>query len=71
MPEKLKAIIKRSIEMWNTGNLNIIDEIYAHDFVNHYPFDPSVRDLESFKKFVIECRKGMPDQNVTAEDMIM
>ena len=70
MPEELKAIIKRSIEMWNTGNLNIIDEIYAHDFVNHYPFDPSVRDLESFKKFVTECRKGMPDLNVTAEDMI-
>jgi steroid delta-isomerase-like uncharacterized protein len=70
MPEELKAIIKRSIEMWNTGNLNIINEIYAHDFVNHYPFDPSVRDLESFKKFVTECRKGMPDLNVTAEDMI-
>jgi steroid delta-isomerase-like uncharacterized protein len=70
MSEELKAIIKRGVEMWNTGNLNIADEIHAQDFINHYPFDPSVRDLESFKKFVTECRKGMPDLNVTIEDMI-
>jgi steroid delta-isomerase-like uncharacterized protein len=70
MSEKLKDIINRSKEMWNTGNLNIVDEIYAQDFINHYPFDPSVRDRESFKKFVTECRKGMPDLNVIIEDMI-
>jgi len=70
MSEDLKAIIQRSKEMWNTGDLKIVDEIYAQDFVNHYPFDPSVRDLESFKKFVVECRKGMPDLNVAIEDMI-
>ena len=70
MSKDLKDIINRSKEMWNTGNLNIVDEIYAKNFVNHYPFDPSVRDLESFKKFVTECRKGMPDLNVTIEDMI-
>jgi steroid delta-isomerase-like uncharacterized protein len=70
MSEDLKALINRSKEMWNTGNLKIVDEIYAQNFFNHYPFDPSVRDLESFKKFVAECRKGMPDLNVLIEDMI-
>ncbi len=70
MSKDLKALINRSKEMWNTGNLKIVDEIYAQNFVNHYPFDPSVRDLESFKKFVAECRKGMPDLNVIIEDMI-
>jgi steroid delta-isomerase-like uncharacterized protein len=70
MSEDLKALINRSKEMWNTGNLKIVDEIYAQNFFNHYPFDPSVRDLESFKKFVAECRKGMPDLNVIIEDMI-
>ena len=33
--EDLKAIIKRSVEAWNTGNLAIVDEIYAKDLVNH------------------------------------
>jgi steroid delta-isomerase-like uncharacterized protein len=70
MSKDLKATINRSKEMWNTGNLNIVDEIYAKSFVNHYPFDPSVRDLDSFKKFVTECRKGMPNLSVTIEDMI-
>jgi hypothetical protein len=40
MSEDLKDIIKLSKEMWNTGNLNIVDEIHAQGFVNHYPFDP-------------------------------
>jgi steroid delta-isomerase-like uncharacterized protein len=70
MSKDLRATINRSKEMWNTGNLNIVDEIYAKNFVNHYPFDPSVRDLDSFKKFVTECRKGMPNLSVTIEDMI-
>ena len=70
MSEDLKAIIKRSKELWNTGDLAIADEIFAEDFVLHYPFDPSVRDLESYKKFISETRRGMPDFNIKIEDMI-
>jgi steroid delta-isomerase-like uncharacterized protein len=70
MSEDLKAIVRRGVESWNTGDLTIMDEIIAKDFVNHYPFDPNVCDLESYKKFITECRIGMPDIQVTIEDMI-
>ena len=42
MSEDQKAIIKRSVEAWNTGDLAIVDEIYAKNFVNHNPLDPSL-----------------------------
>jgi hypothetical protein len=46
MSEDLKAIIKRSAKAWNTGDLTIVDEIFAKDFVNHHPSDPSLSDLD-------------------------
>ena len=46
------------------------NRLFRVDFVNHYPFDPNVRDLESYKKFIAECCTGMPDIHVTIEDMI-
>jgi steroid delta-isomerase-like uncharacterized protein len=70
MSEEMRAIVKRSKEMWNTGNIGIADEIYSENFVIDYPFDPKICDLESYKKFVIETRKGMPDFNIAIEDMI-
>ena len=33
--EENKAIASRSIELWNTGNLVIVDELYAKNFVSH------------------------------------
>lgn len=70
MSEEMRKTINRSIELWNTGNLAIADEIYAKDFANHYPFDPSVSNFESYKKFISECRMGMPDLHVKALDMV-
>jgi steroid delta-isomerase-like uncharacterized protein len=70
MPEDLKAIIKRSVEAWNTGDLTIVDEIYAKDFVNHNPVDPSLSDLNSYKHYISEARRGMQDLHVEIKDMI-
>jgi steroid delta-isomerase-like uncharacterized protein len=70
MSEELKAIGRQLVEVWNTGNLSIVDEIFASDFVNHDPTRPEVTDIESYKKFIAETRSGMPDFKVVNEDMI-
>ena len=70
MSEDLKAIIKRSVEAWNTGDLTIVDEIYAKDFVNHNPLDPSLCDFDSYKHYISEARRAMPDIHVEIKDMI-
>ena len=36
-----KAIVRRLFEMWNTGNLDPIDELYSPDYVADYrPYAP-------------------------------
>jgi steroid delta-isomerase-like uncharacterized protein len=68
--EENKTIVHRAEELWNTGNLDIADEVYATDFVNHDPSAPDVRDLETYKGFIAATRTGFPDFHVTMEDMI-
>jgi len=70
-PDTNKAIIGRVVELWNTGNLAIADEIYGADFVNHDPNDPEVTNLESYKGFVAAILTGFPDFHVTTNDLIV
>ena len=38
MSEEHKAIVRRIIEeFFNTGNLEVVDEIFATDYVDHNP----------------------------------
>ena len=70
MSEDLKAIVKRSIEAWNTGDLTIVDEIFAKDYVIHNPSDPSHSDLDSYKHSISESRRAMPDLYIEIKDLI-
>ncbi len=70
MSEDLKAIIKRSVEAWNTGDLTIVDEIYSKNFVIHNPLDPNQTNLDNYKQYISESRRAMPDIHVEIKDMI-
>jgi len=69
--EKNKAIVRRNVdEFWNTGNMNIVDELYATNFVNHNPNAPDVRDLEGLKKWAKASFASFPDTHITIKDMV-
>ncbi|MBW7885468.1 MAG: ester cyclase, partial [Caldilineaceae bacterium] len=58
-------------EIWNQGNLDLIDERYAEDYVRHeagYPAE--LVGTEGLKLFVQTLRSGFPDWHCTAEDLI-
>ena len=59
--EANKAIVLRGVELWNTGNLAIADEIFYSDFVNHDPSRPDVTALKSYKGYVVELRAAWPN----------
>jgi steroid delta-isomerase-like uncharacterized protein len=65
-----KAIVERLVELWNTGDLSIADEIFAADFVNHDPNCPKVTDFENYKAWVVENRTAFPDFHTEVQDMI-
>lgn len=67
--EANKAIVRKYVELWSTGNLELADAVLAADFVDHThpnqaPGPASVK--EAIKAF----RAGFPDVQVTIEQMI-
>ena len=70
--ENNKAIVQRFIEeVWNKGNLAVIDELCAANFVDYGPASTDVtRGLDSLKQSVTMYRTAFPDLQLTVEDMV-
>ena len=68
--EENKAIVLRYWEeVANKGNLDIIDEICAPDFVAHEA-DQDIRGPEGVRQFILMLRVGFPDLHVIVEDVV-
>ena len=69
--EDNKAIVLlQHEEVWNKGNLAIVDEIYAPDFVCHFNVGPEWRGREGVRQQVTEHRAAFPDWKEHIEDII-
>jgi len=70
-PEANKAVVRRQTEdLWNQGNLDVIDEIYATDYVRHDPLSPGISGSEGVKQLIATYRAAFPDIHFTTEDII-
>ena len=70
--EENKEIIRRWIEVWNTGELGPLEELIAPDFVYH---NASVTlrpesGSEWYRAHIAGVRGEFPDFHVTAEDLL-
>jgi len=63
-----KAVVKRYIEMWNTGNVALADEVLALTYVDHP--HPEVTGPEPVKQALLEFRAAFPDFRITIESLI-
>ena len=72
MSEENKEKVRRFLqEAFNEGNLGVMDEIFASDYVLHDPANPEeIRGPEGSKQFVQLYRSAFPDSHVTVEDQI-
>lgn len=58
-------------EVINQGNLEVLDELYTSDYVNHAaPFGLST-GLDGLRKLFAMFIEAFPDQNIVADDMII
>ena len=72
MVEQRKANIKRiHDEVWNKGNLDVIDEFYAPNFVQRRPPFPDIVGLEAYKENYSGFRSAFHDMKHTIEDIIV
>lgn len=70
--EKNIAAMKRFYdEVMNKGNLKIIDELVADNFLEHYVADPSIpANKAGVTQTMTVLRKAFPDLNATIEDLV-
>ncbi len=70
--EESKAIMRRYFEgAWEKGDVDLLDELLAPDYVNHTPATPDLSTgPEGVKAVVSMARNAMPDLRVVIEDMI-
>jgi steroid delta-isomerase-like uncharacterized protein len=67
-----KALARRVLEeMFNKGNLDLADEVFAPDYVDHDPAMPEdIRGPEGFKEYVSIFRTAFPDIHLEIEDQV-
>ncbi len=72
LEEENKTFVRRFYEeVWGKGNLDVADELYAENFVDHNPVDPDLPSgIEGFKQMVPMFRTAFPDMQFTIEDLI-
>jgi len=68
--EENKAIVRRLWEEVNKGNVSVLDELCAADFVWHAPGGLERHDLQIAKKVITRFFTTFPDFHVTIEDLI-
>ena len=71
--EKMKALVERTLEVWNKGNLALIEELFASNHVWHDVDDANgdYEGYEAFKEHVNYLRTGYPDFSVEFDEVIV
>ena len=65
-----RAIVRRVLSVFNSGDLAVLDGLVAADFTNHNAPPGAPQGLEGRKATVTMFRRGFPDLTSTVEDEI-
>lgn len=67
--EANKEIVRRYMELWNTGNLALADEVIAQNFIDH-THPELAPGPEAVKREVTAFRAAFPNAHGTIEQLI-
>lgn len=70
--EEHKALVRRFVEITNSGQHDLLDEIMAPNFVRHSQSTPAVKvtSLEEFKQFLRDDSATFPDAHITLKTLV-
>lgn len=66
--EANKDLVRRYLEMWNTGNVELAEEVLASNWVDHA--HPEVTGPESVKQSLSQVRAAFPDFRITIKSIV-
>jgi len=69
--EAFLAAVAPVYEAWNTGNADLLDEVYAPDCLFHWPPYPDTEGLEAHKQFLAAVRSAFPDFQLTMDQAML
>jgi len=70
--EEAKVLVEQVDEVWNEGNLTLVEKVYSSELIAHFSGQPEdIVGLESFKNFVKLTRAQFPDLNHSAGEIIV
>ena len=71
-PDEMKALVRREFaEVWNQGNLDSVDAIFAPDYVGHDSGSPEpMLGREALKRFFADQRAALPDLQASIDDLV-
>jgi len=65
-----KALVRRLIKEVEKGNVDVIDELLAPDFVDHDLLPDQEPDRESYKRGIVKDRAAFSNLGITIEEQI-
>lgn len=73
--QDIESIYRRWVdELWNKGNLDIVDELFDENGTAYYPFfiagDEPIRGRKNFQRFVIEASSKFTDVRSEITEMV-
>ncbi len=69
--EEMREQFQESMEIWNEGNLDLVDEFYSPDAVRHsVDIEESIVGAEALKEYITGLRTAYPDFNVQGEIVV-
>jgi steroid delta-isomerase-like uncharacterized protein len=69
--EQNKAIVRRAFEEPWKGNLDVVDELIASDYIGYDPANPEpLRGPEGVREFIASYRAAFPDARITVEQQL-
>jgi steroid delta-isomerase-like uncharacterized protein len=69
--EQNKAIVRRAFEEPWQGNLDVVDELIATQYIGHDPANPEpLHGPEGVKEFISSYRAAFPDARITVEEQL-
>lgn len=64
-----RAAVRRLHEIWNTGEVAAVDDVYTDDFVGHFP-QGERRGREGARNGIVRIRAAFPDWHEHVEQMV-
>ena len=65
-----KGILRRALDVWNSGDLAALDGLFAAGVVMHLRGRPDVTGLDAYRAYLVALRAALPDQQWLPEDLI-